>query len=154
MSSPRDPLVVLSPLVGQVLPLSDVPDLVFAEAMVGPGVAVEPDPGPATAVAPVAGRLVKLEPHAFVVLTGSGRGVLVHLGIDTVELRGDGFELLASEGDDVEAGTPLVSWDPRAVREGGRSAMCPVVALDASFEAVTVQSARRAEQGTALFTWS
>ena len=154
MSSPGEPLVVLSPLVGQVLPLSDVPDLVFAEAMVGPGVAVEPDAGPSTAVAPVAGRLVKLHPHAFIVLHGSGRGLLVHLGIDTVELRGEGFELLAAEGDEVAVGTPVVRWDPGAVREGGRSAICPVVALDAPLDAVSGQADGRAEQGTALFTWS
>lgn len=154
MTEPREPLVVLSPLAGQVLPLSDVPDLVFAEAMVGPGVAVEPGTGRIHAVAPVAGRLVKLHPHAFVVLHGSGRGVLVHLGIDTVELRGEGFELLAAEGDDVEVGTPVVSWDPGAVRGGGRSAICPVVALDAPVDAVAVQADGRAEPGTALFTWS
>jgi PTS system glucose-specific IIA component len=154
MSSPGHPLVVLSPLVGQVLPLSDVPDLVFAEAMVGPGVAVEPDAGRGTAVAPVAGRLVKLHPHAFIVPSGSGRGVLVHLGIDTVELRGEGFELLAAERDDVEVATPVVGWDPGAVREGGRSAICPVVALDAPLDTVTVRSDGRAEQGTELFTWS
>ena len=154
MTSPGDPLVVRSPLVGQVLPLSDVPDLVFAEAMAGPGVAVEPDAGRGTAVAPVAGRLVQLHPHAFVVLTASGRGVLVHLGIDTIELRGEGFELLAAEGDEVEVGTSLVSWDPGAVREGGRSAVCPVVAMDAPLDAVSVQAAGRAEQGTPLFTWS
>ena len=154
MSSPGEPLVVLSPLVGQVLPLSDVPDLVFAEAMVGPGVAVEPEAGRGTAVAPVAGRLVKLHPHAFIVLTASGRGVLVHLGIDTVELRGEGFELLAAEGDEVAVGTPVVRWDPGAVREGGRSAVCPVVALDASLDAVSGQADGRAEQGRTLFAWS
>jgi PTS system glucose-specific IIA component len=154
MSSAADALVVLSPVAGQVLPLSDVPDLVFAEAMVGPGVAVEPDQGRGTAVAPVAGRLVKLHPHAFVVLTGSGRGVLVHLGIDTVELRGEGFELLVGEGDEVEVGTPVVRWDPGAVREGGRSAICPVVALDAAADAVTACADGRAEPGSELFTWS
>ena len=154
MSPAAEDLVVLSPVAGQVLPLSDVPDLVFAEAMVGPGVAVEPDAGRGTAVAPVAGRLVKLHPHAFVVLTGSGRGVLVHLGIDTVELRGEGFELLVSEGDEVEVGTPVVRWDPGAVREGGRSAICPVVALDASADAVTTRASGRAEPGSELFTWS
>lgn len=155
MSAPADGLVVLCPVVGQVLPLSDVPDLVFAEGMVGPGLAVEPDGGRSTAVSPVAGRLVMLHPHAFIVLTSSGRGVLVHLGVDTVELHGEGFELLATEGDELEAGAPVVRWDPGAVREGGRSAVCPVVALDAPVDAVVAGPAGwHAEQGAELFRWS
>ena len=54
--------------------------------------------------------------------------MLVHLGIDTVQLKGEGFTLLAAEGDDVEAGAPVVEWDPAAVEAGGRSPVCPVVA--------------------------
>jgi hypothetical protein len=62
-----DPLVVTAPVTGRVLPMSDVPDLVFAEEMVGPGVAVDPDPGPGAVVAPVDGQVVVLHAHAFVV---------------------------------------------------------------------------------------
>jgi sugar PTS system EIIA component len=57
---------------------------------------------------------VKLHPHAFVVVTSSGRGVLVHLGIDTVQLRGEGFRLLVAEGDEVAAGTPLATGQVEA----------------------------------------
>ena len=148
------PLVVSAPLAGRVVPLSDVPDLVFAEEMVGPGVAVEPDVGPTTAVAPVDGRVVVLHAHAFVVQTASGRGVLVHLGIDTVQLEGEGFELLAAVGDEVTAGTPVVRWDPGAVAAAGRAAVCPVIALDAPSSAVERLVGDRAEAGTALFRWS
>jgi len=149
-----EPLVVTSPVAGRVLPLSDVPDLVFAEEMVGPGVAVEPDPEPGTAVAPVDGKVVVLHAHAFVVQTARGRGVLVHLGIDTVQLQGEGFELLAAVGDELTAGTPVVRWDPSAVAAAGRSAVCPVVALDAPSDAVERLAGDRAEAGTALFRWS
>ncbi len=149
-----DPLVVRSPLPGRVVPLSDVPDLVFAEEMVGPGVAVDPDPGPSTAVAPVDGRVVVLHAHAFVVQHASGRGVLVHLGIDTVQLQGEGFELLAAVGDEVTAGTPVVRWDPTAVEAAGRAAVCPVIALDAPSSAVERLVADRAESGAELFRWS
>ena len=155
MTAPEEPLAVVSPVTGRLLPLSDVPDLVFAEGMVGPGVAVDPDAGRGTVVAPVAGRLVALHPHDFVVLTASGRSVLVHLGIDTVELHGEGFELLAAEGDEVAAGAPVVAWDPGAVREGGRSAVCPVIALDAPPDAVEVGPVEgRVERGSELFRWS
>lgn len=149
-----EPLVVGAPVAGRVVPLSDVPDLVFAEEMVGPGVGVEPDPGPGTAVAPVDGRVVVLHAHAFVVQTADGRGVLVHLGIDTVQLEGEGFELLAAVGDEVTAGTPVVRWDPSAVAAAGRAAVCPVVALDASSSAVERLAGDRAEAGSALFRWS
>jgi sugar PTS system EIIA component len=149
-----DELQVLAPLPGRVLPLSEVPDPVFAGAMVGPGAAVDPPRGPVQAVAPVAGRIVKLHPHAFVVVTASGRGVLVHLGIDTVQLQGEGFRLLAAEGDEVAAGTPLVEWDTAQVEAGGRSPVSPVVALDAPPEAIgdTVTTGQ-VEAGATLFLW-
>lgn len=149
-----DPLVVRSPVAGRVLPLSDVPDLVFAEEMAGPGIAVEPDAASTTVVAPVDGELVVLHPHQFVVRTGSGRAVLVHLGIDTVELRGEGFALLAAVGDQVGTGTPLVSWDPAAITAGGRAAVCPVIALDADAEVLERLAGDRADVGAQLFRWS
>jgi PTS system N-acetylglucosamine-specific IIA component len=148
------PLVVRAPLAGRVVPLSDVPDFVFADEMAGPGIAVEPDVGPTTAVAPVDGRVVVLHAHAFVVQSPSGRGVLVHLGIDTVQLEGEGFELLAAVGDEVTAGTPLVGWDPSAVAAAGRAAVCPVIALDAASSAVERLVGDRADAGTELFRWS
>ena len=116
--------------------MSDVPDPVFAEEMVGPGVAIEPDPGRTTVVSPIAGKVLKVLPHAFVVL-GDGVGVLVHLGINTVQLGGEGFTLLVGEGDQVDAGQVLVTWDPAAVDAGGRSPVCPVVALDGQPDALS-----------------
>ncbi len=149
-----EPLTVLAPVAGRALPMADVPDPVFAEAMVGPGAAIDPDRGPSVAVSPVTGRIVKLHPHAYVVLTESGRGVLVHLGIDTVQLKGAGFRLLATEGDEVAAGTPVVEWDTAAVVAGGRSPICPVVALDAPADAVrTLAGSGRVEAGSDLFAW-
>jgi glucose-specific phosphotransferase system IIA component len=147
-------LVVCAPVSGMAIALSAVPDPVFAEAMVGPGAAVDPDRVPSVAVSPIAGTLVKLKPHAFVVADGHGRGVLVHLGIDTVNLDGAGFELLAAEGDRVEAGTPVIRWDPAAVEAGGMSPVCPVIALDAPEQAVAGVAPGRVEPGTALFQWS
>jgi sugar PTS system EIIA component len=147
-----DSLGVIAPVPGRVLGLSDVPDPVFAQQIVGSGVAVDPDRAPGTAVAPVAGRLLKLHPHAFVVLTPAGQGVLVHLGIDTVQLEGEGFELVAAEGDDVEAGDPVVRWDPSAVEDGGRSPMVPVVVMDTAADSVSTSAVgRTVAVGDALF---
>jgi sugar PTS system EIIA component len=150
-------LVVAAPLAGAAVGLDEVPDPVFAGAMVGPGVAVDPERAPSTVVAPIAGTLVKLKPHAFVVTTGSGaaeRGVLVHLGIDTVKMDGEGFTLLAAEGDTVEVGTPVVAWDPVAVEASGRSPVCPVIALDAQPGDLDTLADGPVAPGDPLFGWS
>lgn len=123
-------LRVLSPVAGHSLAVTDVPDPVFAKGLVGPGSAIQPLPGRQTAVAPVSGTLTKLHPHAFLILHETGNGVLVHLGIDTVHMQGEGFDVLATEGEHVEAGDEIVSWDPDGVERSGRSPVCAVVVLD------------------------
>jgi PTS system glucose-specific IIA component len=147
-------LAVLAPVAGRVLPLAEVPDPVFAGAMVGPGVAIEPARAPGTAVAPVAGTIVTLHPHAFVIAAPAGRGVLVHLGLDTVQLKGAGFALLVGPGDTVTAGQPIVAWDPVAVEAGGRSAVCPVVALDAVADRLTDVATGEVAAGALLYRWT
>ena len=146
---------VMSPVSGRVVGLIGVPDPVFAQAMVGPGTAVDPERAPGHAIAPVAGKLVKLHPHAYVVVDDEGHGVLVHLGVDTVKLKGEGFELLVSEGDEVTAGQPVVGWNPAAIEAGGRSPVCAVVALDAGADALSdVVESGDVARGADLFTWS
>lgn len=130
-------LRVLSPVAGRSRTVDEIPDPVFARGLVGPGVALEPRPGAQVAVAPVSGKLAKLLPHAYLVLADDGVCVLVHLGIDTVRMQGDGFELLADEGARVSAGDPVVRWDPTYVERAGLSPVCAVVALDCAPEAVT-----------------
>ena len=135
---------ILSPCPGRVIAMADVPDPVFAEEMVGPGVAiepaVEPDGGPTTVVSPIAGKVLKVLPHAFVVM-GGGIGVLVHLGINTVRLEGEGFEVLATQGSEVAAGDPMITWDPAALpaTASGQdvSPVVPVVLMDAPKGSVT-----------------
>jgi sugar PTS system EIIA component len=122
-------IVVGSPVSGRVVPMSEVPDPLFAQAIVGPGRAVLPGAA-GDAVAPVDGRVATLHPHAFVIATEQGPAVLVHLGIDTMKLGGAGFTLHVSKGDTVTAGQPIVGWDPAEVERAGYSAVCPVVALD------------------------
>ncbi|MFC6886826.1 PTS sugar transporter subunit IIA [Actinomadura yumaensis] len=145
---------VLSPVSGKVVGLAGVPDPVFAQAMVGPGTAVDPERGPGQAIAPVTGTIVKMHPHAYVVVDSEGHGVLVHLGVDTVQLKGEGFELLAAEGDRVSAGDPLVGWDPDRIEAGGRSPVCAIVALDAGADALSdVAESGEVTKGAELFTW-
>ena len=151
-------LTVLAPLDGAVVALPDVPDPVFAGQIVGAGLAIEPGDGvtEAVVVSPVAGRLVKVHPHAFVVAADSGTGVLVHLGIDTVKLGGAGFTLLADEGSEVAAGTPVVSFDPTAVRRAGLSAVCPVVVMQSPADSTTALAPPGATVGREqpLLSWA
>jgi PTS system glucose-specific IIA component len=122
--------LVLAPCPGRLVALADAPDPVFASEMVGPGVAIDPDPGEVTVAAPIAGKVVKIHPHAFVVLGADGVGILVHLGINTVRLEGRGFDVLVEEGTSVEAGHAMVRWDPSQVTGEGISTLVPVVAMD------------------------
>ncbi|MFL0461073.1 PTS glucose transporter subunit IIA [Kytococcus sedentarius] len=146
---------VLAPCAGTVLPLAEVPDQVFATQMVGAGVAVDPlrpegNPGRVTVVSPLAGTLLKVHPHAFVVM-GEDKGVLVHLGIDTVQLEGEGFEVHVAEKDTVAAGDPIVSWDPAAVDAGGRSALVPVVVMDSPADSIEPAATGEVTTGQVLF---
>ncbi|HEV7907275.1 MAG TPA: PTS glucose transporter subunit IIA [Pseudonocardiaceae bacterium] len=147
-------LWVASPVTGRVVPLSEVPDPVFSQAMVGPGVAVEPDRAAADVVAPVDGTVVTLHPHAFVIATSDGAAVLVHLGIDTVKRKGEGFTLHVVKGEAVRAGQPVVSWDPAEVEAAGFAPICPVIALDASAESLGDQlGGTSVAAGDPLFSW-
>ncbi len=151
----REAMSVRAPIGGTAVGLAGVPDEVFAEAMVGPGTAIDPRRTDLTACSPIDGTLVKLHPHAFVVVDSDERGVLVHLGIDTVQLQGAGFTLLAAEQDTVHAGQPLVRWDPAAIEAGGRSPVCPVVALDADAgQLAAVLDDGEVQPGDPLFTWA
>ncbi|MFB7994896.1 PTS glucose transporter subunit IIA [Streptomyces sp. NPDC056637] len=145
---------VTSPLAGRAIGLTAVPDPVFSGAMVGPGTAIDPVREPSAAVAPVDGIVVSLHPHAYVVVDGQGHGVLTHLGIDTVQLNGEGFELLVNKGDTVQRGQEMVRWDPAAVEAAGKSPICPVVALEATAESLSeVIEDGDVKSGDALFSW-
>ncbi|WP_033440708.1 PTS sugar transporter subunit IIA [Saccharothrix sp. NRRL B-16314] len=146
-------LRVASPVSGRVVPLTEVPDPVFAQAMVGPGVAVEPDRVSADVVSPVDGTVVTLHPHAFVVATPDGAAVLVHLGIDTVKRKGEGFALHVVKGEAVRAGQVVVTWDPAEVEAAGFAPICPVIALDAAPEVLLDQAGGPVVAGEALFSW-
>ncbi|MFI9331587.1 PTS glucose transporter subunit IIA [Kitasatospora sp. NPDC052868] len=146
---------VTSPLTGKVVGLAGVPDPVFSGAMVGPGTAIDPVRQPTEAVAPVDGVVVSMHPHAFVVVDADGHGVLTHLGIDTVQLNGEGFELLVNKGDTVTRGQAVIKWDPAAVEAAGKSPISPIVALEASADAlVDVREDGQVAVGDALFGWS
>lgn len=142
---------VAAPCPGRILPLTEVPDPVFSSAMVGPGVALDPAPEETTVCAPIAGKVVKVHPHAFVIQGEDGVGILVHLGINTVRLEGEGFAVLAEQGGQVSQGDPMVRWTPGAINGEGISTIIPVVALDQPGDAVTPTDAAEVSPGEHLF---
>jgi sugar PTS system EIIA component len=117
---------VLAPIDGTAVDLENVPDEVFAQKMVGDGVAIDPTGN--VAIAPIAGTLVKLFPggHAFAIAS-SDVELIVHIGLDTIELEGKGYENIATEGQEVQAGTPIVRFDRATIEQEGKVVISPVV---------------------------
>ena len=122
--------LVQAPVAGRAVRLENVPDPVFSQGMVGYGAAVDPPRGVVEAVAPVSGKLLKLMPHAYIVMTPDNVGVLVHLGLDTVALKGEGFATHATQGDDVAAGQLIITYDVPTVEAKGLNPIVPVVVMD------------------------
>ncbi|MCU1517721.1 MAG: hypothetical protein JWQ75_2442 [Pseudarthrobacter sp.] len=152
--APARAISIASPLPGRLIPLSEVPDPVFAKGLVGGGAAVIPDDdaGVVTAVAPLDGKVVKVMPHAYIVQHATGPAVLVHVGIDTVGLKGEGFTVIAQKGDHVRAGDPMITVDVALVRSRNLSMCSPVVILDSAADAVEPPaSGGRVEAGGHLF---
>lgn len=121
---------VLAPFSGRVLPLEEVPDPVFSEKMLGDGLALDPTEG--VGVAPVTGKLTVFHSagHAFAVQATDEVSVLVHVGLDTVQMKGEGFTRLAEVSDEVKAGQELVRFDLAAIAAAGHSPLSPVILPD------------------------
>ncbi len=126
-----------SPLNGTVVPLTDVPDPVFAGGTMGPGVAIQPSDD--TVYAPGAGLVAAAQPtgHAFGLVLDGGIELLIHVGIDTVNLKGEGFKVHVKSGDQVQAGQALVTFDRALITDAGYPLITPVIVLNADqFDAV------------------
>ncbi|WP_320726930.1 N-acetylglucosamine-specific PTS transporter subunit IIBC [Enterobacter sp. 118C5] len=118
---------LVSPVTGEVVALEQVPDEAFASKAVGDGVAVKPTDK--TVVSPAAGTIVKIfnTNHAFCLETEKGAEIVVHMGIDTVALNGQGFTRLVEEGAEVVAGQPILEMDLDFLNANARSMISPVV---------------------------
>lgn len=116
-----------SPLSGKVLPLSDVPDKVFSSGAMGKGLAIDPEKG--ELIAPADGEITTIFPtgHAVGLTTKDGIEILMHIGMDTVELEGQGFETFVKQGDQVKAGDLLVRFNIEAIKAAGYSVITPIV---------------------------
>ncbi|GIO24836.1 glucose-specific PTS transporter subunit IIBC [Oceanobacillus sp. J11TS1] len=118
---------IISPLSGKLLPITEVPDQVFSGKMMGDGFAIEPTDG--LVVAPVNGKIINVFPtkHAIGLQSEAGKEILIHIGIDTVNLKGEGFDILVEEGEEVKAGQALVKADLDYIGEHASSTITPIV---------------------------
>jgi phosphoenolpyruvate-protein phosphotransferase len=147
----RDSLILVAPLDGWSSPLAEVPDPVFAGKLLGDGVAI--DPTSATLCAPCAGEVIAVQAakHAVTLRAENGAEILLHIGCDTVALRGDGFDARVKEGQRVRAGDPLLGFDLDRLAMRVRSLITPVIVVDGSgFEVVRREEQRSLQTGDFL----
>lgn len=118
---------IISPMTGKIVDIEEVPDKVFAEKMIGDGLGIDPTEG--IVVAPFDGEVVSLFPtnHAIGLKTKNGLELLIHVGLDTVELKGEGFERLVEENEKVKEGDVLLKFDIDFIESKGKSVISPVI---------------------------
>lgn len=144
--------IICSPMKGRVLPLTEVPDTIFASKMLGDGVAIEPEEGLITS--PVSGEIVVLFDtlHAIALKTKSGVELLIHIGIDTVELGGRGFTPFVEQGDFVKTGDKLLEIDLQFIKNNGKPVITPLVVTNLSeFPSIDILENTNVSHGDELF---
>ncbi len=124
-------ITLTAPIKGRVIPLQEVNDPMFAEGILGDGSAIVPDTGLLTAPADGIVESVTDTKHAVSMTSDSGAEILMHIGIDTVELGGKFFRSFVSAGDRVKSGDPLIEFDPDEVKKAGYDITTPVIITNA-----------------------
>ena len=126
-TQPDDTIDLIAPLSGEIIAIEDVPDVVFAEKIVGDGIAIRPTGN--KMVAPCDGEIGKIfeTNHAFSLESDTGIELFVHFGIDTVELKGEGFTRIAHEGQKVKAGDTIIEFELAFLKDKAKSILTPVV---------------------------
>lgn len=124
-------MTIMAPIDGTVIPLEQIPDETFATAILGPGCGIEPTGD--TVYAPFDGTITQVAStlHAIGITSDDGIELLIHVGMDTIALRGSSFTPLVREGQAVKAGTPLLNVDLDAIRAAGLSTESAVIVTNA-----------------------
>lgn len=150
--SAKDDFTITAPIAGRAVALSEVKDQTFASGMLGPGLAIDPEGGPV--VSPVDGEILVAFPtaHAYGIRAASGVELLIHVGMDTVELEGKHFTARVKAGDKVRRGQTLVDVDWDAVKAAGYEIVTPVVVSNAaSFEGITDEHLGEVSRGDTFY---
>ena len=144
---------VYSPCVGQVINLSEVPDAVFSEKMLGDGVCVVPESG--DFFSPVDGEIVQVfdTKHAYSIRSDDGLEILLHIGLNTVELKGEGFKSLVNDGDLVKKGEKIAQVNLEYVQDMGYQLYTPVLITNMSLIKKINFTEKKAEVNDTLFTY-
>lgn len=118
---------IYAPVNGTIVPLEEVPDPVFSQKMMGEGVAMIPSEG--KVLSPVNGKVVQVPDtkHAVGIESEDGMEILIHIGLDTVELKGEGFTPKVSVGDQVSVGDLLMEFDLDYIRNNAKDVITPIV---------------------------
>lgn len=127
MTTTRSSIVVTAPFSGTLVPLSEVPDETFASGVLGEGIAIEPSDGLFCSPADGTVETIAETKHAIGFAADNGLEILVHVGLETVSLNGEGFEILVKEGDKVKAGQPVAKADLALIRERGLKTITSIV---------------------------
>ncbi|WP_349926038.1 beta-glucoside-specific PTS transporter subunit IIABC [Bacillus altitudinis] len=132
MSKQTNPYEVQAPMSGKVIPLSEVNDSVFSSEMMGKGVAILPDKG--VVQAPFSGKVVTVTPtkHAIGLVSDDGIELLIHVGIDTVSLNGQFFDVLVKEGDEMKTGDHLLSFDIEGIQSNHLDVVTPIIVTNST----------------------
>lgn len=132
MSKQTSPFEVQAPMSGKIIPLSEVNDAVFSSEMMGKGVAILPDKG--VVQAPFSGKVVTVTPtkHAIGLVSDDGIELLIHVGIDTVSLNGEFFDVLVKEGDEMKAGDHLLSFDIEGIQSNHLDVVTPIIVTNST----------------------
>ena len=143
-------------LDGKVMPIEEAPDDVFSQKIMGDGVAIEPSNTVVTAPADCDVSVVMADTgHACGLTLPNGVELLIHVGVDTVDMGGDGFKLLVNEGDHVKAGQKLIEFDPEKIRAAGHPCTTMlIVTAEGSASGITMHSGMEAKAGeTTVISW-
>jgi sugar PTS system EIIA component len=139
---------VVAPLTGKIVSIEEVPDPTFSQKMMGDGIAIEPTEG--VVVAPVNGEVVQFfhTKHAIGIKSESGAEILIHVGLETVSMNGEGFEGHVKVGDKVKAGDKLLSFDLELIKEKAASTITPIVITNSdAVESIDKRAASEALKG-------
>lgn len=132
---------IASPLSGEVIPMNEVPDDTFASGVLGGGVAILPSEGKIVAPADATVSMLPASRHAIGLTLDDGTELLIHIGINTVELNGEGFTALVREGDKVNKGQTILTFDPAYLTAQGYSIITPVIVTDGAHDLVPAPQA-------------
>jgi len=145
-------VVLVAPFAGWLTPLDEVPDPVFAERMMGEGIAI--DPVEPVLCAPADGTVIAIPEtaHAATLRLANGAELLIHVGLETVALGGTGFRALSSAGAEVKVGDPLIEIDLDTVARGALSLVTPIVVANAGFALELERPSRSVARGERIAT--